>query len=145
MQEQSNGQLLVFLDTNVVAAYLRGESPSSRIFSQDMLKKVRLAINSIVLQEIFFLGETRKHPEIIDKLQHEVKVLPVNLEKAEEYLENANNLRNRLAHSNDILILSSAAECDYLVTYNQALMSLSSNKPQVVTPEQLLTQLGSGE
>lgn len=145
MQEQSNGQLLVFLDTNVVAAYLRGESPSSRIFSQYVLKRVRLAINSIVLQELVFLGETRKHPEIIDKLQHEVKVLPVNLEKAEEYLENAKNLRNRLAHSNDILILSSAAECDYLVTYDQALMSLSSNKPQVVTPEQLLTQLGSRE
>lgn len=134
---------LVFLDTNVVAAYLRGESPSSHIFSHEVLEKVRLAINPIVLQELLFLAETRKHPEIVQELQKEVNVLPLNLDKAEEYLKQANNLRNRLAHSNDILILSSAADCDYLVTYDQALRSLSSSKPQIITPEQLLSQLGT--
>jgi predicted nucleic acid-binding protein len=133
----------VFLDTNVVAAYLRGESASSRLFSNEVLSKVRLAINPIVLQELFFLAETRKHPEIVDNLQREVRVLPVNFEKAEEYLQEATTLRNRLTHSNDVLILSSAAECDYLVTYDQALRSLSTSKPQIVTPEQLLAQLGS--
>jgi predicted nucleic acid-binding protein len=145
VQQQSNGQLLVFLDTNVVAAYLRGESPSSRLFSDEVLRKVHLAINPIVLQELFFLTETRNHPEIFENIQEEVSVLPVNLEKAEEYLQQATTLRNRLAHSNDILILSSAAECDYLVTYDQKLRSLSTSKLQVVTPEQLLAQLGSKE
>jgi predicted nucleic acid-binding protein len=141
--QQSNGQPLVFLDTNVVAAYLRGESPSSQLFSSEMLKKVHLAINPIVLQELFFLTESHKHPETLDELQKEITILPLNLEKAEEYLEQATTLRNRIAHSNDVLILSSAAECDYLVTYDQALRSLPTGKPQVVTPEQLLSHLGS--
>ncbi|MBD2168936.1 PIN domain-containing protein [Calothrix membranacea FACHB-236] len=141
--QQSNRRPLAFLDTNVVAAYLRGELPSSHLFSGEVLGKVNLAINPIVLQELFFLAETRNHPEMLKELQEEVSVLPLNLEKAEEYLKQASNLRNRIAHSNDILILSSAAECDYLVTYDQALRSLTTSKPQVVTPEQLLSQLGS--
>lgn len=140
---QSSGRPLVFLDTDVVAAYLRGESPSSHLFSSEMLGKVRLAINPIVLQELFFRAETREHPEIIDELQEEVSVLPLNLEKAEEYLKHTANVRDRIAHSNDVLILSSAADCDYLVTYDQALRSLSTSKPRVVTPEQLLSQLES--
>ncbi|WP_353931871.1 PIN domain-containing protein [Okeanomitos corallinicola TIOX110] len=138
---------LVFLDTNVIAAYLRGESPSSELFSPAVMKQVRLAINSVVLQELFFLAESSKNPEILDEIQEEVNVIPVNLQKAEEYLKYAANLRNRIAHSNDVLILSSAAECDYLVTYDKALSkalgSLSTSKPQVVTPEQLLSELGT--
>ncbi len=141
--QHSSDRPLVFLDTNVVAAYLRGESPSSRIFSPEILEKVRLAINPVVLQELFFLAETRRHPEIVQELQEEVNVLPLNLDKAEEYLKHATSLRNRIAHSNDVLILSSAAECDYLVTYDKALSYLSTDKPQVVTPEQLLSQLGT--
>lgn len=145
--QESNGKPLVFLDTNVLASYLRGEPPSSYLFTNEILEKVHLAINPIVLQELFFLAETRKHPEIFDEIQKGVRLLPLNFEKAEEYLKNAANLRNRIAHSNDVLILSSAANCDYLVTYDQALKktlnSLSTNKPQVVTPEQLISQLES--
>lgn len=140
--QQSNGRPLVFLDTNVVITYLRGDSPSSHLFTNEILGKVRFAINPIVLQELFFLVDTRKHPEILNELQQKVSVLPLNLEKAEEYLKHASNLRNRI-HSNDVLILSSAAECDYLVTYDRQLISLSTSKPQVVTPEQLLSQLES--
>ena len=110
--QQFNGRPLIFLDTNVVAAYLGGESPSSYLFSSEVFKKVRFAINPIVLQELFFLAETRKHPEIINKLQEEVSVLPLNFEKAEEYLKHAANLRNHIAHSNDVLILSNAGHSD---------------------------------
>ncbi len=141
--QQSNGLPLVFLDTNVIAAYLRGESPSSHLFSKEVLAKVRLAINPIVLQELLFSPEAHQYPQMLNEIQEEVSILPVNLEKTEEYLKDATNLRNRLAHSNDVLILSSAAECDYLVTYDQALMSLSNSKTQVVTPEQLISQLGN--
>lgn len=145
--QESNGKPLVFLDTNVVASYLRGEAPSSHLFSSEMIEKIHLAINPIVLQELFFLAETRKHPEVLDEIQEEVRLLPLNFEKAEEYLKQAANLRDRIAHSNDVLILSSASDCDYLVTYDQALKttlsSLSTGKPKVVTPEQLISQLAS--
>lgn len=145
--QELNGKPLVFLDTNVVASYLRGESPSSYLFSSEIIKKVHFAINPIVLQELLFLAETREHPEVLDEIQQEIRLLPLNLEKADEYLKQAANLRNRITHSNDVLILSSASDCDYLVTYDQALTktfsSLSTSKPQVVTPEQLISQLTS--
>jgi len=145
--QEPNGKPLVFLDTNVVASYLRGEPPSSHLFSREISEKVHLAINPVVLQELFFLAETRKHPEVLDEIQQEVRLLPLNLEKAEEYLKQAANLRNRIAHSNDVLILSSASDCDYFVTYDKALkstlISLSTGKPEVVTPEQLISQLTS--
>lgn len=146
--QQSNGKPLVFVDTNVLASYFRGESSSSRLFSPEMMKKLRLAINPIVLQEVLFLSEVHQHPEILDEVQQEVSVLPLNLEKAEEYLQkNVRTLRNYLVHSNDVLILSSAADCDYLVTYDQKLQatveSLAQEKPQIVTPEQLISQIES--
>ena len=142
--QEFNGKPLVFLDTNVVASYFRGEPHSSQLFSDEMIGKVRLAIDPIVLQELFFLDETRVHPEVLDEIQQEVRLLPLNLKKAEEYLKPALNLRNRVAHSNDVLILSSASDCDYFVTYDQALentlTSLPSKKPKAVTPEQLISQ-----
>ncbi len=142
--QQSNGLPLVFLDTNVIAAYLRGESPSSHLFSKEVLAKVRLAINPIVLQELLFSPEAHQYPQMLNEIQEEVSILPVNLRNRGIFKRDfATNLRNRLAHSNDVLILSSAAECDYLVTYDQALMSLSNSKTQVVTPEQLISQLGN--
>lgn len=140
-----NGKPLVFLDTNVVASYLRGDPSSSYIFSDEIIEKVHLAINPIVLQELFFLGEARNHPGALDEIQQEVRLLPLNLEKAEEYLKSATTLRNRVAHSNDVLILSSASDCDYLVTYDKllkkTLASLSPEKPKVVTPEQLVSNV----
>lgn len=145
-EQKYNGIPLVFIDTNVVAAYLRGESSSSHLFSDEILRKVHFAINPIVLQELLFIAETRKHPEILNAVQKQFRLLPINLDKADEYLKYAVDLRNKIPHSNDILILSSAVECDYLVTYDLALKALSSRlscKPQIVTPEQLLSQLGS--
>ncbi|WP_013320729.1 type II toxin-antitoxin system VapC family toxin [Gloeothece verrucosa] len=135
--QQYDSQPLVFLDTNVVAAYIRGESPSSRLFSDEIRKKLRLAINPIVLQELLFLPETQKNPERLDQLQQQVEMLYFNYEKAEEYFKNASDLRNRGVHASDVLILSSAAECDYLITYDQILRSLSSEKLEILTPEQL--------
>lgn len=145
--QESNGKPLAFLDTNVLASYLRGESPSSQLFSSEISDRVHFAINPIVLQELLSLSEIRKHPEMLEEIQQEVSIVPLNLEKADEYLRQAANLRNRIAHSNDILILSSAADCDYLVTYDKALInvinSLSHSRPKVVTPEQLIAQIES--
>jgi len=69
-------------------------------------------------------------------------VLPVDYAKAEALLPRVRALRNRLAHSNDILILSSASECDFLVTKDAVLKTLATaGKPQIVTPEELVTHL----
>jgi hypothetical protein len=36
---------------------------------QEILDRVCLAINAIVLQELLFLAEVRNHPEIVDWIQ----------------------------------------------------------------------------
>lgn len=145
--QQPDGKPSVFLDTNVVASYLTGEPSSSQLFSREILGRIHAAINPIVMQELFFLADAREHPEMLDEIEQELSILPLNLEKADEYLKQATTLRNRIAHSNDILILSSASDCDYLVTYDLALgktlSSLSAGKTKVVTPEQLISQLKS--
>jgi predicted nucleic acid-binding protein len=71
-----------------------------------------------------------------------VTILDFDLVKLDKYWQNARDIRNILAESNDVLILSSAANCDYLVTYDQQLKKASSylynSKPMVVTTEELL-------
>ena len=133
---------LVFLDTDVLASYLRGDLASVHLFDRVFLDRLRLALNALVLQELLFLAAVRNHPEIVDRIQEKVTILDFDLVKLDQYWQNARNIRNILVHLNDVLILSIAANCDYLVTYDQQLKKassyLSNSKPIVVTPEELL-------
>ena len=62
--------------------------------------------------------------------------------KEEALLPQARALRNRLVHSNDVMNLSSADRCDFLVTRDGLMKRFAtSSKPQVVTPEELVTRL----
>jgi predicted nucleic acid-binding protein len=139
--ERSDRELpLVFLDTNVIIGYLRGDSSAVQLFSAEANGRIRFAVNGIVLQELLLAGDAGR-PEF-DRIRDHLHVLPVDLEKAEALLPRVRALRNRLAHSNDILILSSADECDFLVTRDLNLKNLViTGKPQVVTPEELATHL----
>ncbi|TRV11819.1 MAG: type II toxin-antitoxin system VapC family toxin [Microcystis wesenbergii Mw_MB_S_20031200_S109] len=133
---------LVFLDTDVLASYLRGDLASVHLFDREILDRLRLALNALVLQELLFLAAVRNHPEIVDRIQEKVTLLDFDLVKLAQYWQNARNIRNILVQLNDVLILSIAANCDYLVTYDQQLKKassyLSNSKPIVVTPEELL-------
>ena len=137
-------QPLVFLDTNVIIGYLQGDPSATQLFSAEADGRIRFAVNGIVLQELILAGDAVGRPEfegIIDRL----RVLPEDLAKAEALLPRVRALRalrNRLAHPNDILIVSSADECDFLVTSDVLLKKLvTSGKPQVLTPEELATHL----
>ena len=132
---------LVFLDTNVIIGYLRGESSAAQLFSAEADGRIRFAVNGIVLQELLLAGDAAGRPEF-DRIRDHLRVLPVDFAKAEALLPRVRSLRNRLAHSNDILILSSADECDFLVTRDLDLKNfVIAGKPQVVTPEELATRL----
>jgi predicted nucleic acid-binding protein len=112
---------LVFLDTDVLASYLRGDLASVHLFDREILDRLCLALNAIVLQELLFWAEVPNHPEIADRIQEKVTILDFDLVKLDQYWQNARDIRNILVQSNDVLILSSAANCDYLVTYDQQL------------------------
>ena len=132
---------LVFLDTNVIIGFLRGEPSAAQLFSAEAKGQIRFAVNPIVLQELLLAADVAGRPEF-ERIRDHLRVLPVDFAKAEALLPRVRALRNRLAHSNDILILSSAVECDFFVTRDALLKTLlTAEKPQVVTPEELVTHL----
>ena len=103
-------------------------------------KGANFAINAIVLQELLLAADAST-PKF-RRIRRHLRVLPLDFGKAEALLMRLRALRNRAAHSNDFLIMSSAQECDFLVTRDKLLKNLVTNdKPQVVTPEELVTRL----
>jgi predicted nucleic acid-binding protein len=131
---------LVFVDTNVILGYLQGDPPAAQLFSAEESGRIRFAVNPVVLQELLLAGAGDR-PELDGIIDH-LRVLPVDIAKAEALLPRARALRDRLAHANDILIVSSADECDFLVTSDVLLKFLvTSPKPRVVTPDELIAYL----
>lgn len=132
---------LVFLDTSVIIGYLEGDPSTADLFSAEADGRVRFAVNPVVLQELLLASDIAGRPEF-ERIRGHLRVLPVDFAKAEALLPAVRALRNRLAHSNDILILSSADECDFLVTREVLLKNLvTGEKPKVVTPEEFATYL----
>jgi len=132
---------LVFLDASVIIGYVRGDPAAVQLFSAEAAGRIRVAVNGIVLQELLLAGDIANRPEF-EQIRDHLRVLPVDLAKAEALVPRARSLRNRLAHSNDILIVSSADECDFLVTSDLLLKGLvMAERPQVVTPEELVARL----
>src|SRR6266700_7282018 len=103
---------LVFLDTNVIIGYLRGEPSAAQLFSAEAEGRIRFAVNPIVLQELLLAADAAGLPEL-ERIRDHLRVLPVDFAKAEALLPRVRALRDRLVHSNDLLILSSADECDF--------------------------------
>jgi len=132
---------LVFLDTNVIIGYLRGEPSAAQLFSAEADGRIRFAVNPIVLQELLLAADATGRPEF-ERIRDHFRVLPVDVAKAEALLPRVRAQRNRSTHPNDILILSSAEACDFLVTRDVLLKNLVlAGKPRVVTPEELVTHL----
>jgi predicted nucleic acid-binding protein len=132
---------LVFLDTNVIVEYLRGEPSAAQLFSAEAKGYIRFAINPIVLQELLLSGDAADTPEF-ERIRDRLKVLPIDLAKAEALVPTVRAMRNGTAHPNDILMLSSADQCDFMVTEDATFKILViAGRPMVVTPKELATQL----
>ena len=132
---------LAFLDTSVIIEYLRGEASAEKLFAAEANGRIRVAINPIVLQELLLSEDIARRPNF-DRIRKSLLVLPLDLAKAEALVPRIRALRSHLAHSNDVLILSSADECDFLVTNDTQLKDLvASHKPEVVTAAELVTRL----
>ncbi len=142
MNERSDPQgPLVFLDTNVILEYLRGDALAAKLFSAEAKGRVRFAVNAIVLQELLLAADAAGRPEF-EQIRDQLRVLPIDFAKAEALLPRVRSLRNRFGHSNDILTLSSADECDFFVTEDLSLKNLvTTDRPQIVTPEEFITHL----
>jgi len=134
---------VAFLDAGVVIDMLRGKQPNVRLLDQSVRAKVQLATSPIVFQELFTLAEVRHNPRLIDELQSRLHLVPVDWPRSTEMLARIGDLRNQISHSNEILVLASAADCDFLVTDDRKLLNASVfEHAKVRTPEQLLAELG---
>jgi len=132
---------LAFLDSSVIIGYLRGDRATVPLFSAEAEGRIQFAVNPIVLQELLLTPGAAEQPEF-DRIRDHLRILPVNVHKAELLLSRVKAMRSRIGHSNDILIMSSVDDCDYLVTRDALLKILAeAEKPQVVTPEELAIRL----
>lgn len=141
-------KLKVFLDTSVLVRLLSGEKQLLELFSQEILNRVSYVANPIVFQELLLFGERAAHKIDWDDLQHKIDIVPVNLAELDsEILGGLHRFRNLAMHSNDVLIIGTArgAGCDYLLTYDKALMQALDDKPVPMTPEEFLQSLGDGQ
>ncbi|PYP93285.1 MAG: PIN domain nuclease [Candidatus Angelobacter sp. Gp1-AA117] len=134
---------LVFLDTNVLMEYLRGKPLESRLLSDQMLKQYRFAVNPVVLSELLLAAGHQNNTDKnkLEHIQEFLQVLPVNNAELHLLLDKIQTLRNRAAHSNDLLIYSSAAECDYLLTKDDSFKNLQeTERPIILTTQEFLEQ-----
>jgi predicted nucleic acid-binding protein len=136
---------VAFLDTSVVIRMLKGEQPSASLLDDAVKTKARLAVNPVVLLQALALPEAVKNPALLNQLQEQLTVLPVDYSRSAEVLESNASLRQYLHHSNDVLILGNALDCDYLLTYDCNLVHAATDRRlNIVTPEQFLDALGVG-
>ena len=131
----------VFLDTSVLLAYLQ-EKGAAHLFDPPVVSRARYAIDPIVLQEVFLTADQRLRPELTEMIKDRVRVLSIDPEKTRDVLQRVRGLRNRIAHSNEAVVLASASDCDYLLTEDRELARLQEGKkPEILTAEQFLARV----
>jgi predicted nucleic acid-binding protein len=131
-----------FLDTSALAAYFDGKGAAAHLFDREILARTRYAVNPIVLQEILLLADEQRRTRLAELAEERLSILPIDPEKAIKVSERVRGLRNRIAHSNDVLVFASAEDCDYLITDDDLLAQLSGVRgPEVLTVDQFLDRL----
>jgi predicted nucleic acid-binding protein len=139
-------RLTAFVDASVIAAYLAGAEPVSHLFENGYGDRVRFAVDPVVLQEVLTLPAIQESPELLETLRHrlEFEILPLDVDRSRQLLLRAKALRNRIAHSSDVMVAASARDCDYLITYDHGLKELiEGERPSVVTPEQFTSLMAT--
>lgn len=118
-------KLKVFLDSNVVLKYLRGKEDVEFLFSSETLSKVTYSVNPIVIQEIL-LAQPEYPKRNLDEFKNHLEIKELNKEISDEIFSRVRQIRNKIVHTNDLLILGSAADCDYILTSDKDILDLST-------------------
>lgn len=134
----------VFLDTNVIISYLQGNGDLRNLFSKRILEKVQYVISPIVYQEIIFAANQMEKKDLLRtqtdlaKIDNFVKVVSIDTSKIEVESKTMRELRNRLVHANDILILQTAVlHCNYLLTLDGNLLKIGKmDSLKIISPSE---------
>jgi predicted nucleic acid-binding protein len=137
-------RLKVFVDTNVLVEALRGRRSVAALFTPKSEAAAAYVVNSVVVQELLLLSAATETKVRLDELLQHLDVLAIEAPLNPEVLANIRAMRNRVAHTNDLLILGAARDCDLLLTYDQDLLSLGdATGVATSTPEDFLAELGA--
>lgn len=135
-----------FVDASVIAAYLAGQEAPAHLFNDGYRDRVRFAVDPVVMQEVLSLPQVQASPKLLENVRDRLgfELLPLNVDRSEQLLRRAKALRNRVAHSSDLLVAASAADCDYLITYDSTFRELlADTRTRVVTPEDFLALMAA--
>jgi predicted nucleic acid-binding protein len=135
-----------FLDTSVIIAYLRNDAQARHLFDSDVLQHIQYVINPVVLQELFLNAERAPEAvELMGRLKEDGDLLLSNTTTLNSMAKSINQLRNRVAHSNDLMILEAASDCDFLVTSDRDLLSIKTSFSfEALSPGDFLKRIGHG-
>lgn len=126
-------KIRVFLDSSVIVLYLKGEKSLKGLFSSRVLEKVQYIINPIISQEILLMAESIEEKSSLSIIFKHIRTIPLDVE-----FDTLKRFRNKVAHTNDILILQTAiSESYYLLTQDRELLNLEQFSPlEIISPEQ---------
>jgi predicted nucleic acid-binding protein len=137
-------RLKIFLDTSVLVEVLRGSRGASALFTPGPEQAASYVVNPVVVQELLLVSASAGTKMDLNELIQHLHVLDTETLLSPEVLASIRKMRNRLAHTNDLLILGAARDCDLLLTYDQDLLSLGEAAGVATkTPEDFLAELGA--
>jgi predicted nucleic acid-binding protein len=136
-------RLKVFIDTNVLVEALRGNPAARALFTSKPEETASYVVNPVVVQELLLASASQENKRSVNDLIQRVHVLGTETLLSPAVLENIRTIRNRLVHTNDLLILGDARGCDLLLTYDNDLLELGNATGVATrTPEEFLAELG---
>jgi predicted nucleic acid-binding protein len=136
-------QLKVFLDSSVLIEALKGRPGAIALFRRKPERDISYVVSPVVIQELLLVHTATNYKSDPDELLQHVHVLNIETPVSPEVLTNIRQVRNRLAHTNDLLILDSARDCDLFLTYDADLLSLgNASGVAAKIPEDFLEELG---
>jgi len=133
----------VYLDTSVFIRLFKGTRSLWELFSEQVLERFTYVTSPVVYQELLLAVE-RSHEQInLEVVEEYVQLLPLDyLDSSDELRNQIRQLRNRVFHSNDVLIIGSVLNsgCRYLLTYDNALIKAAEGLDfTAVTPEKFMS------
>lgn len=136
-------KLMVLLDTNVLIDYLEGKPELAKLFSPEAEANVQYAINPVVLQELLLIGPPALEGVDIDNFFKNFVMLPLDATISKEALAKLKAFRDKRVHANDLLILGSAVNCDYMLSSDVKLKNLGAEAGvKVIDPGEFLSLVG---
>ncbi|HYK01566.1 MAG TPA: PIN domain-containing protein [Thermoanaerobaculia bacterium] len=138
-------KIRVFVDTNVLLEYIRGKAELQPLFSAAVRERAAFAINAIVLQELLLARDKAEGGLDLTRVVPYLEVVGAGVDLySPDVVAELQQLRNRVVHANDVLILAGARSCDVLLTYDRDLLDAGpSADVRSETPEEFLDELGT--